>query len=139
MDYNGHMTESRYLELFSEAIDGLLRWIGVSGEYIEAGASYFTVETHISHLGQLFGGDRVRVTTQLLGYDEKRIHVFHVMTSGGSADTVATAEQMMVHVDIAAGRAAPAAEQVLARVVALAEAHSVLAVHERAGRGIALR
>jgi carnitine 3-dehydrogenase len=138
MDYNGHMTESRYLELFSEAIDGLLRWIGVSGEYIDAGASYFTVETHISHLGQLFSGDRVKVTTQMLGYDEKRMHVFHVMTRGCPEDTVATAEQMMVHVDIAGGRAAPAAEEVLARVVALADAHATLPPPERAGRRIAL-
>jgi carnitine 3-dehydrogenase len=137
IDYNGHMTESRYLDLFSEAIDGVLRAIGVLGEYIEAGHSYFTVETHISHIGQLFGGDRVTVSTQVLGQDAKRLHVFHVMSrSGDPGDVVATAEQMLIHVDIAAGRAAPVKEPVRSRVAALSAAHSALPVPTRAGRRI---
>jgi len=139
IDYNGHMTESRYLDLFSDAIDGVLRVIGVLGEYMEQGHSYFTVETHISHLGQLFGGDRVTVTTQVLGHDEKRLHVFHVMTRGEDpGDVVATAEQLMIHVDVAAGRAAPVQEPVRSRVAQLSEAHAALPVPERAGRRIAL-
>jgi carnitine 3-dehydrogenase len=139
VDYNGHMTESRYLDLFSDAIDGVLRLLGVLGDYLEAGHSYFTVETHISHLGQLFGGDRVTVTTQLLGHDDKRLHVFHTMRRGGGEDeVVATAEQMMIHVDIAAGRASPVQEPVRSRVVQLGAAHAELPVPARAGRRITL-
>jgi carnitine 3-dehydrogenase len=139
MDYNGHMTESRYLELFSEATDGVLNWIGVGGDYIEAGHSYFTVETHISHLGQLFAGDRVKISTQILGHDRKRLHLFHEMRRlGGDPQVVASAEQMMIHVDIADGRAVPAGPQVLERVVSLSAAHAALPQPARAGRRIAL-
>jgi len=140
MDYNGHMTESRYLDLFSEATDGLLRWIGVTGEYLQRGRSYFTVETHISHLAQLFAQDRVRVSTQLLGHDHKRLHVFHVITrrAGEEDQVVAAAEQMMVHVDLAGGSSTPADPQVLARVASLSQAHAALPRPERAGRRISL-
>jgi carnitine 3-dehydrogenase / betainyl-CoA thioesterase len=142
MDYNGHMTESRYLDLFSEATDGLLRWLGVTGDYLARGRSYFTVETHLSHLAQLFAQDRVKVSTQLLGHDRKRLHVFHVISrsrEGGDGDqVVATAEQVMIHVDIAARSSTPADPQVLARVASLAQAHAALPHPERAGRRISL-
>jgi carnitine 3-dehydrogenase len=138
IDYNGHVHESRYLQLFADATDALLAHIGVDGSYLEGGASYYTVETHISHLGQLLAGDRARVVTQVLGWDEKRLHIFHVMLREGEADPVATAEQMLVHVDTAAGRAAPVRDGVRSRVAALAEAHKRLPPPERAGRKITL-
>jgi carnitine 3-dehydrogenase len=138
IDYNGHVQESRYLQLFSEATDTLLRVIGVDTAYLARGHSYFTVETHISHVGQLVAGDQAQVTTQLLGFDDKRLHVFHVMTGEGSPDPVATAEQMLVHVDSAAGRSAPAPEAIRSRLAGLADAHAALPVPPGAGRGIAL-
>src|SRR5579859_3270520 len=67
IDYNGHVTESRYLELFALATDQLLLHIGLDDDYRAATGSYYTVETHICHLRELFAGDRVHVTTQLLG------------------------------------------------------------------------
>ena len=138
IDYNGHMTESRYLELFSEAVDALLRWIGVTGDYLESGRSYFTVETHLRHLGQLFAGERVTVSTQMLAYDEKRIHLFHSIARHGEQEPVATAEQMQLHVDSTAGRASPAGAEVLARVRALCDAHATLTVPDAVGRRIVI-
>jgi carnitine 3-dehydrogenase len=138
IDYNGHVTESRYLEMFADANDVLLRLIGVDAAYLESGRSYFTAETHISHLGQLMAGDRVTVTTQVLGADDKRLHLFHVLTRDGDAAPAATAEQMMLHVDTTAGRTAPATDGVAGRVAELADAHASLPVPERAGRRIAL-
>jgi carnitine 3-dehydrogenase len=138
MDYNGHMTESRYLELFSDATDALFPVVGVDDAYRASGHSYYTVETHLSHLRQLFAGDRVHVTTQLLGADEKRLHVFHVLRRDGAPDPVATAEHMLLHVDSRAGRATPVRDDVGARVAALVESHAQLPRPERAGRAIAL-
>jgi carnitine 3-dehydrogenase len=43
---------------------------------------------------------------------------------------------MLLHVDTAAGRAAPAGPDVLARVRALAEAHAGLEQPDRVGRSI---
>ena len=51
---------------------------------------------------------------------------------------LATTEQMLLHVDTNAGRAAPASAEVLARVQELVDAHSALPWPERAGRRIGL-
>ena len=83
VDYNGHAHESRYLQVFGDATDALLRAIGVDAAYLAAGGSYFTVETHLSHLGQARAEERLHVTTQLLGHDEKRLHLFHALHRSG--------------------------------------------------------
>ncbi|MFL5964012.1 MAG: carnitine 3-dehydrogenase [Gaiellaceae bacterium] len=134
VDYNGHATESSYLLMTSHAVDDLLRLIGIDADYLRSGGSYYTVETHLCHLGEAKAGDRLQVTTQLLGADEKRIHVFVSITRDD--DLLATVEQMLLHVDTKMGRAAPAAPAVLARVRELVDAHSARAWPERAGRRI---
>jgi carnitine 3-dehydrogenase len=139
VDYNGHVHESRYLELFADATDALLGAVGVDAGYLADGGSYFTVETHISHLRQLEAGDRVHVTTQVLDSDEKRLHVFHVLLREGETDPLATAEQMLLHVDTGSGRASPSREPVCARVAELTERHAALPRPERAGRSIGVR
>jgi carnitine 3-dehydrogenase len=139
VDYNGHVHESRYLQLFADATDALLGELGVDADYLAAGGSYFTVETHLSHLRQLEAGDRVHVTTQVLDSDEKRLHVFHVLLRDGEEDPLATAEQMLLHVDTESGRAAPAREPVRGRVAELARQHGELPRPERAGRSVGVR
>jgi carnitine 3-dehydrogenase len=133
VDYNGHVHESRYLQLFGDATDALLGALGVDGAYLEQG-TYMTAETHLSHLGQLHAGDEVTVTTQVLGVDEKRLHVFHTIWLDG--DAAATAEQMLLHVDAASGRVGAAAADVHARALALAAEHSTMPHPDRAGRRV---
>ena len=48
------------------------------------------------------GRAALHVETQLLGHDEKRLHVFHALHRTDDGALVATAEQMLLHVDTAA-------------------------------------
>lgn len=137
IDYNGHMTEWAYLKLFGDTTDALLALIGAGQAYVAAGHSYYTVETHIRHLGQAKLGDALTVTTQLLGADAKRLHLFHTVL-GPDGDAIATAEQMAVHVDAAAGKSCPALPEVAARVAAIAGAQSTLPPPDGVGRHIAM-
>jgi carnitine 3-dehydrogenase len=139
VDYNGHVHESRYLQLFADATDALLSALGVDADYLTSAGSYFTVETHLSHLRQLEAGHVVRVTTQVLDADEKRLHVFHVLLREGETDPIATAEQMLLHVGTESGRASPTREPVRARVAELTQRHAGLPRPERAGRSIGVR
>ncbi|MGN6377688.1 MAG: carnitine 3-dehydrogenase, partial [Gaiellales bacterium] len=138
IDYNGHAHESRYLQAFADATDALLRRIGVDDAYLASGASYYTVETHISHLLGAVAGDVVEVSTQLLDHDEKRIHLFHRLLREGDGEELASAEQMLVHVDTTRGRAAPAPVHILERVAEIQAAHAPLPRPHRAGRSIGL-
>jgi carnitine 3-dehydrogenase len=136
IDYNGHVTESRYLELAAEATDALLAHLGLGPEYIESVGSYYTVETHICHIGQLRAGDHVTVATQVLGGDEKRLHVFHQVTARDADGPAATAEHLVLHVDAASGRVAPAQGEVRERALTLIAEHAGLPRPARAGRRI---
>jgi carnitine 3-dehydrogenase len=139
VDYNGHMTEARYLHVFAEATDALLRSIGLNADYLGRSASAFTVETHLRHLREVSGLEPIRVETQILGADEKRLHLFHTMSHGTRHEALATAEQMLLHVDTTAGRASAWQEPVASRVAEAAAAHAALSVPAAVGRAIAMR
>lgn len=132
IDYNGHMTESRYLFAASETSDAFLRLIGSDMEYVAGGHSYYTAESHIMHLGEARLGDRLTGTLQVLMADDKRLHIFIRILKGDAV--VASIEQMLLHVDMKAGKTCPAAPQVLAKLQPIAAAHAALPRPESAGR-----
>ena len=139
VDYNGHMTESRYLEVMSEATDAVLRYVGVDGDYLATTGAYFTAESHVSFLDELHAGDLVEVTSQVLAADERRLHVHHRLVRPGTDDAVAESETMLIHVDRSTGRSGPASAAVIGRVERLAAAHAALPRPERAGRRVGER
>lgn len=133
VDYNNHMTESRYLQAFGDASDALFRYIGVDRAYHAAGRSYYTVETHINFLREALLDQPFHIDTQLLGADEKRIHLFHTMRAADNT-ALATTEQMLLHVDTARGRACPADAKITARLQRILAAHAALPMPQQAGR-----
>ncbi len=137
IDYNGHMTESRYLFAASETCDAFLRLIGADMDYVKGGHSYYTAETHIMHLGEAKLGDRLTGTVQVISVDEKRLHHFIRILRGD--EVVASIEQMCLHVDMAAGRAVAAPEAILSKLRPIAAAHAGLAKPEAAGRFVGQR
>ena len=46
VDYNGHMNDSRFFQVTSQAGDRLMQFIGCDDEYL-AHSSYYTVESHV--------------------------------------------------------------------------------------------
>jgi acyl-CoA thioesterase FadM len=78
------------------------------------------------------------VTTQVLGWDARRLHVFHSLYRAQDGTQLATAEQLSLHVDTVARHAAPAGAAVLERLQRIAQAHAALPRPERAGRSIGI-
>ncbi len=134
IDYNGHMTESRYLFCASEVADAFLRLIGADMDYVAGGHSYYTAESHILHKGEAKLGDRLTGTLQVIHADAKRLHHFITLTRGETV--VATIEQMCLHVDMKAGKTCPALPAVLERLMPIAAAHAGLPRPEGLGRAI---
>ncbi|MBE2275835.1 MAG: carnitine 3-dehydrogenase [Rhodobacteraceae bacterium] len=134
IDYNGHMTESRYYFANSEAIDAFLRLIGAGMDYVAAGHSFYSAETHIRHLGEARLGDRLRGELQIISADEKRFRSFVWIMKGD--ECVATVEQLCLHVDSKQGKTVPAAPEVWARLRAVAEAQAGLPLPDGAGRAV---
>ncbi|MCB8942295.1 MAG: thioesterase family protein [Ardenticatenaceae bacterium] len=134
IDYNGHMTESSYLAAFGDASDALFRYIGIDEAYRAAGNSYYTVETHINYYLECGSGDTLLFTTQVLAFDAKRLHFFHEMVNEATGELVCTTEQMLVHVDMVAARAAAAQPHVLEALTAVHAAHQQLPIPKQVGR-----
>ncbi|WP_337268582.1 carnitine 3-dehydrogenase [Oryzifoliimicrobium ureilyticus] len=139
VDYNGHMTEHRYLQVFGDTSDALLRLIGVDLGYVEGGHSYYTVESHLRHLGEAKLGQAIYATCRILAVDEKRLHVFHTIHDAETNGPIATAEQMLLHVDTAAGKAVAAPSHILDKLKEIASAHEQLPRPEGSGRHVGQR
>ena len=138
-DYNGHMNEARYLDCFSIATDAMMRLVGVDADYLAAGSSYFTVETHIRHLDEVTAGNEIYATSQLLMGDGKKMQLFHhlyVADADGEDRLLATGEHMLIHVDMNSRSSSLPSDAVAAKLAELAAAHEKLPRPEGAGRAI---
>ena len=139
VDYNGHMSESCFLLVFGDQSDAFFRLIGIDEAYRAGGQSLFTVQTMIFNLAEAHLGDRLDLSLQLIDADEKRLHIFHTMHNAASGALLATGEQMLVHVDLTAGKSCPMPAEIQRRVMAIRTAHADLPTPPQAGRNIAIR
>jgi carnitine 3-dehydrogenase len=139
MDYNDHMSESCFLLAFGDSADAFFRFIGIDEAYRAAGHSLYTSQTHLHHRREVGLGDPLAMTLQVLDHDRRRLHVYHEMRHGESDQLIAMAEQLLVHVDMGAGRSADMPEDLYAHVAAVREAHAGLERPAVVGHPIAIR
>jgi acyl-CoA thioester hydrolase len=135
-DYNHHLTESAYLLIMGESSDAFFRFCGIDDAYRAAGHSLYTVETHLRNLRDAHEGERLSLTIQVLGTDAKRLHILHEMYDA-TGRLIATAEQMLLHVDTRAGQSAPFPSHIAKVLGEIRAAHAaVLPVPAYVGRSI---
>ncbi len=135
LDYNGHMTESRYLHAFADATDRFMEIIGCDAEYIASGGSYFTAETHIRHLDEVHAGAEITVDTQVLKGVGKKMHLFHRMHHADGR-LLATGEHFLLHVSLKTRQSCPPAPHIEANLLDISRNHAALPMPEGAGRAI---
>jgi acyl-CoA thioester hydrolase len=137
VDYNGHMSEAFYVLVFGHATDAFLDEIGIDdATRRRTDTSLYTVEAHIHYLREAHAGEKLKVATQLLGHDAKRVHLYHAMARESDDTLLAAIELMLLHVT--AAKTTPLPPGPLARVVAIAAAHAALPKPQYAGRTIGL-
>jgi carnitine 3-dehydrogenase len=105
VDYNGHMSDFRYLQVFGDAMDALYRSVGVDDAYRLSGRMLYTVETQISYLAEAKVNELVYATTRVMAVDDKRLKVLHRLHRGRDDALLATSEQTHLHVNTQAGKA----------------------------------
>jgi carnitine 3-dehydrogenase len=119
IDYNGHMTDSRYLQVFGDATDALLRYAGVDDAYRASGRSLFTVETRVRHHAEARALEPLYVTSRVLAVDDKRVRMQHGLWRRRDDVLVASAEQLYLHVSTPPGKTSPMAPAVRERLAAV--------------------
>ncbi len=139
IDYNGHLNTAFFHVLFDRAIDEAFGLIGLGPDYVTArGASFFLAEAHTLYERELTVDERVRVTLQLVDFDEKRLHYYMEIRHAAEGWVAARAENLSIHVDIASRRAAPFPPDILANLAIMKASHSQLPRPEALGRLISL-
>tara|TARA_R110001592_G_scaffold356268_1_gene657735 strand:- start:27 stop:782 length:756 start_codon:yes stop_codon:yes gene_type:complete len=131
-DYNGHMTEAKYLQAFADATDRFMELIGCDADYISSGGSYFTAETHIRHVDEVHAGAMVEVRTRVLMGAGKKMHLWHEMYEGDRL--LATGEHFLLHVSLATRKPSDPSAGIEAALVRFAEAHAKLPAPNDVGR-----
>ena len=139
IDYNGHMNLAYYTVLFDGSTDMLFDELGLGLDYRrDTRLGTFVAETHNLYERELLVGARVRVATQILACDDKRLHLGHEMFALDGGHRCATQELMFLHVDLRARRVMPFPSYMRERVAAAAAAHAALPRPDWVGRRVAM-
>ena len=139
IDYNGHLNLAYYVLIFDYATDAFLEAAGITESFREReNASTFSAEIHVTYLRELHQGDPVRITTQLLDFDDKRIHYFHRMHHAQEGYLAATNELLSLYMDMGSRRVTRMPAAVVERLDLLMRQHAGLPWPEQAGHLISV-
>lgn len=139
IDYNGHMNVAYYVLVFDHATDAFWNYLGIGEDYLKrTNNSTFALESHVTYQGEVKLGERVRVSSQLLGVDAKRLHFMHRMYHAEKSYLASTLECVSLHVSLTTRRSAPFPDDRLAFLQRVVAAHRTLGMPEEAGRAVSL-
>ena len=139
IDSNGHMNLAYYIVLFDEGSELFFEALGYGPAYRTAhNHGPYAVETHTLYQRELLAGARVRVTSQLLAADAKRLHVAYEMFCAEDSARAACQEVLYLNVDLAARRVTPFAPGLQERIGAAMTAHLQLPRPAWVGRHVGM-
>jgi acyl-CoA thioester hydrolase len=121
IDYNGHLRDAYYGLVASYAIDDVMDHLGLDAAYRESTqCTLYTLEMHVHYLHEVKGSDDLGVSSLILDFDSKRIHIGCRFVCSRLAEPVATADMMLLHVRQGAKPSvAPFPDAVLAKLAVL--------------------
>lgn len=141
IDYNGHMNVSYYTMAFDKAADQIY------DEILLIGADYareqrmgpYVIQQQIHYLGELLRGDEFCVGFRVLDCDAKRIHTWCDLLRVSDGQIAASAEALVMNVNLETRRSEAYPEWARHRIEALAEAQAHLPLPVRVGARIGIR
>ena len=140
IDLNGHMNVAYYALAVDPATDIAFNHVGVGFDDIpRTRHTMFIVDKHLRFHREVALGAAMHFTTQLLGYDDKRIHIYHRMYDTAAAEIACTVEMLALHASLATRRVVPFPEDALGRLAAWWAEQKTLAWPEDAGRKLAVK
>jgi len=99
IDYNGHLRDAYYGLVASYAVDEVMDHLGIDAAYRErTHCTLYTLELHLHYLHEVKTSDDLEITTRILDFDRKRMHVGCRFGCSRVVGPVATAEMMLLHV-----------------------------------------
>lgn len=139
LDANGHMNVAHYVSAFDDGSCPMFDDIGLGWDYTAAGeCSVFMVSSSTDFRRELLAGDPLEMTTRLMGYDRRRIHIYQELFHREQRYLAAQAEFVFVHVSLKTRRTVAIPDTAYARLGDIAAAHEALPCSPFVGRAIGL-
>ena len=137
IDHNGHMNVAYYLVAFDEAIGDLFRSLGLDRNYRKKNKiATYCGDFHIRYVRELHEHAPLKIQSQLIACDEKRIHLCQSMYHASENYLAAQSEVIYLHIDLNTKRVGPMADGLFTRVNTMCEEHSALPKPDNLGRVI---
>lgn len=137
-DYNNHMNVAFYVLIFDHGTDAFLASIGMDHAHREStGSSVFVAEAHVTYDNEVMVGETVRIQSQVIDYDEKRLHLMHQMFKA-DGELAATNELMILHVNLNTRKVSAFPEHILNKTSAIAKTDAPKEKPKQIGQTIAI-
>jgi acyl-CoA thioester hydrolase len=117
IDYNGHMNMGYYLIAFDHiATDRFYDSMEIGLAQKEAlGTTTFALGANIDFKREVMEGDKLRLTSQLVDYDHKRLHFIQCMYHAQEGYLAATNECLGMYIDLKTRRSTAFNDKQMAR------------------------
>ncbi|MEE2778601.1 MAG: thioesterase family protein [Acidobacteriota bacterium] len=114
IDRNGHLNVGYFMVAFDEATTRFFELCGLDDAHRRQYAvATFTIESHATYERELLEGDPFVVTTQLLEWNDRKVHYYHEMNHESEGYLAATNELISLQVDTAERRSVRFADPIL--------------------------
>ncbi len=141
LDPNGHMNVAFYLRAVDDGSNAFFDDIGLGWGYTQGGVgSIFVTGCNVDFRQELFAGNRLRVTTQLIDASHKLIHCYAELFNEDDGYLAATCETLYMHIAFATRRSAPIPTSAQQRLTQILSAHqALLGTPATLGRSLGIR
>ncbi|MFN8829686.1 MAG: thioesterase family protein [Labrys sp. (in: a-proteobacteria)] len=142
IDYNGHLNDGYYAQVFSWATDEMMVRIGLGPDTRQATRhTIYTLETHVRFIAEVKLGAMIRIVCDIVEWDRKRLRILLTMTDESRDRVAATSEQLLISIDQSGAepRTAPWLPEVATAIEELAATAGQREWPDFVGRGIALK
>ncbi len=139
IDRNRHLNVGYYMVVFDEATTRFFDLCGLDDKHRQRhGIATFSAESHATYERELLEGAPLYITTQLLGWSEKKVHYFHRLFHAEEGYLAATNELLSLHVSSTERRTCAFAPAILERFQELHDSIRDVPWPTRVGRVISL-
>ena len=139
LDENGHMNVAYYMSAFDDGGEVFFADPGIGWEYTrQKVGTVFIVSSKVDYFSELMAGQKFRVTSRLLEFNEKMLNVYYEIVDAEER-LCARAEILYIHILFATRKSAPMPPKVLARLDKIFGAHQREPLPENLGAGVGIR
>lgn len=139
IDGNGHMHDARYVEVFHVGARSLFETVGLGAAYRTTGFGMFNLGMNLDYFSEVFKGDPLRVTANLLDFSDKLVHMYLEIHQADTGVLSASNERLLIHMNLETRKSAPFPDDIAGRLGEMRARCAAVPRPKTLGRVLAIR